>query len=252
MTQDNSNTEVTQEAQLLSCQVPGVTITQLGITTTRDDISRDEYNSLFRAVVSMSRCANWLLGDALNLADRQFGNKYTGSKYDEAAAATGLSRGTIRNIALTCKAIPIERRHPDLSFSHHRDAVMHSKNPDEQDYVLATASEQGQSVKDMRKSVRTRTVELLKKEDESLPPDAPAMDSKADPTGFHLLGLPEKASPDAPPRWDALEFIDWVNKQDVAGYDPDKCREAIRLTDDIAKFNAKVVARLAELEPPTA
>lgn len=195
MTQDNSNTEVTQEAQLLSCQVPGVTISPLGITTTREDISRDEYNSLFRTVVSMSRCANWLLGDALNLADRQFGNQYTGSKYDEAAEATGLSRSTIRDIAQTCKAITIDRRHPDLSFTHHREAFAHSKNPDEQDHVLATASEQGQSVKDMRKSVRTRTVELLKKEDESLPPDAPAMDSKADPTGFHLLGLPERQAP---------------------------------------------------------
>lgn len=220
----------------------------MGITITRKDIGRDEYNSIFSMVVSMSRCVNWLLGDALNLAGRQFGNQYTGSKYDEAAAATGLSRATIRDIAQTCKAIPIERRHADLTFTHHREAFSHFKNPDEQDHVLATASEQGQSVKEMRKSMRVRKVELLKKENENLPPDAPAMDSKADPTGFHLLGLPEKASPGAPPRWDARRVIDWVNKQDVAGYDPDKCRECIRLTRDIAKFNAKVLARLAELE----
>lgn len=240
------------EDTAITCNVPGVTFSPLGIETDRSDLTRDEYNNIFRSVLKLAKSANWLLGDALNIGERQWGNKATGSKYEEAAAATGLSKGTIRNIALTCKHIPLERRHPELSFTHHVEACAHSTNPDEQDHVLATASEQGQSVKDMRKSVRTRTVELLKKEDESLPPDAPAMDSKADPTGFHLLGLPEKASPDAPPRWDALEFIDWVNKQDVAGYDPDKCREAIRLTDDIAKFNAKVVARLAELEPPTA
>lgn len=248
MNKANANIPVPRGESLLPCQVKGVCFTPMGITITRKDIGRDEYNSIFSLVVSMSGCVNWLLGDALNLAGRQFGNQYTGSKYDEAAAATGLSRATIRDIAQTCKAIPIERRHADLTFTHHREAFAHSKNPDEQDHVLATASEQRQSVKEMRKSILTRKVELLKKEDENLPPDAPAMDSKADPTGFHLLGLPEKASPDATPRWDALEFIRWANKQDVDAYSPDKCRELIRLTRDIAKVHAKAVARLAELE----
>lgn len=236
------------EDTAITCNVPGVTFSPLGIETDRSDLTRDEYNNIFRSVLKLAKSANWLLGDALNIAERQWGNKATGSKYEEAAAATGLSKGTIRNIALTCKHIPLERRHPELSFTHHVEACAHSTNPDEQDHVLATASEQGQSIKDMRKSVRTRTVELLKKEDENLPPDAPAMDSKADPTGFHLLGLPEKADPDAPPMWDAIKFRKWVEKQEPETYTAEQCEQAVELTEDIADFYNRVLQRQQELD----
>lgn len=247
-TQETIEAPAVLEDTAITCNVTGVTFSPLGIQTDRTDLTPDEYNNIFRSVLKLAKSANWLLGDALNLGDRQWGNRFTGSKYEEAAAATGLSMSSIKQITLTCKAIPYDRRHPDLSFSHHVEARAHSTNPDEQDHVLATASEQGQSIKDMRKSVRTRTVELLKKEDENLPPDAPAMDSKADPTGFHLLGLPEKASPDAPPMWDAIKFRKWVGKQEPETYTAEQCEQAVELTEDIADFYNRVLQRQQELQ----
>lgn len=201
----------------LACTVPGVYFSALGIQTTRTALTAEEFNDIFHSVLRVSRAGNWLLGDALNLADRQWGNQTTGSKYEEAASVLGLSISSIKQISLTCKAIPFARRHPELSFSHHVEARSHSNNPDVQDAVLNTASEQ--------------------KEQNGANDDRP----------FGLIDLPERASPDAPPMWDALKFVAWVKKQEPETYDAEQCAQALELVLPIAEYCEAVQNRQADL-----
>lgn len=226
---------------LTPCVVRGVTLTAMGIRTERQDLSTEEFNCLFSASLSISRSANWLLGDTLNLADRQWGNNATGSKYEEAARKTGLSLNSIKQIALTCKAIPLERRHPDLSFTHHVEARCYSCNPDVQDKLLAQASEQRLNVKTMRKAIYEKAAETRT-------PEQQAENGENDDRPFGLIDLPERVSPDAPPMWDALKFVAWVAKQEPDNYDYEQCLQALELVNPIADYREQVQARLQELE----
>lgn len=65
---------------------------------------------------------------------------------------------------------------------------------------------------------------------------------------FGLLDLPEAPKPGDPPRWDALNFKNWVRKQNPDAYTLEQCVQAIQLTEDIAAFHAAVLKRRAELE----
>ncbi len=229
------------EIATLNCDVPGVTLTPLGIVASRNDLSAEEYNKLLNTALVISRASNWIIGDTLNLAERLWGNKATGSKYEEAAAFTGLSVATLKQVALTCRFIPYERRHADLSFTHHVEARSYSSNPDEQDSVLAQASEQKQTVKEMRRTMRTSQAA-----DSAAKPELSA-GAENDDRPFGLIDLPERAKPGAPPLWDALKFGDWVKKQDPEEYDREQCEQALELAAPIAEYYEAVCERMKEL-----
>ncbi len=228
----------------LSCEVHGIQLTPLGIIASREDLSAEEYNTLLRSALVISRASNWIIGDTLNIAERLWGNKATGSKYAEAAAFTGLSISALKQISLTCRAIPYERRHADLSFTHHVEARSHSCNPDIQDNALAEASEQKQSIREMRKAMRSaQAAECAAK------PELSA-GAENDDRPFGLIDLPERAKPGAPPLWDALKFADWVKKQDPEEYDREQCEQALELAAPIAEYYEAVCARMKELDNP--
>jgi len=214
------------------------------------ELTPQKYNTLFSTVLSLSKSCNWLLGDTLLLADRTWGNRFTGSKYEEAAAATGLSLCTIRNIVSTCKLFPREQRHADLSFTHHREAVRLVETPEVLNEVLQQASDEHMSVKSLRKEI-VRRKHILATTAPSETDDAPVADAKPkkrDVLGFELLGLPECVSPDAPPMWDILKFHQWIKKTDAYEFDREKCEKALELLEPILDFHADVKARLAELD----
>ncbi len=225
----------------IPCDVPGVSLTQLGLIVTREELSPDEYNRLLHTSLVISRASNWVLGDTLNLASRTWGNKATGSKYEEAAAFTGLSPSTIRHIANTCRSIPYGRRHPDLSFTHHAEACAHTSDPDEQDAVLSMASEQKQNVSDMRKSMRSAGSARPKTTDEL------SAGAENDDRPFGLIDLPERAKPGAPPLWDALKLVDWVKKQSPEKYSLEQCEQAVELAAPVAAFYEAVRERMKVL-----
>lgn len=219
--------------------VPGIELTAMGlrISDERAEVTTTEYHTLFAFALRTSRCANWLLGDVLCLADRQWGNQYTGSKYKEAADATGLAISTIRHIAATCKGIPYERRHRDLSFTHHVEAFAHSGDPEEQERVLEAASRDKLSIKQMRHNIREASTAT------SLPPDATATIT----SGCDELGLPERVTPDAPPMWDIRKFHQWIEKTDVDDFDEKRCNRALELLSPILRFHERVQQRLSDL-----
>lgn len=132
----------------------GVELTTLGLKFSSDDIQTENFHQLFNSVISLSRASNWLIADTLNLAERKWGNKHSGSKYDEASKRTGLSVTTLRDISYVCRAIPLERRHPELSFTHHAAVIRAAESDKEQDEWLEEAKEEERSSKQFRKHLR--------------------------------------------------------------------------------------------------
>lgn len=247
VTNSESGCHVNMTSKCYSLMVPsgvdGIQMTGNGLIVQKESVTADEFNTVFKTVLSIHKSSCWLLGDILLLGDRQWGNQYTAGKYEEAIMATGLSRGTIRNIVLTCKKFPVEQRHPDLSFTHHLEVATTDADPNQRVEVLQQAAKDKLTCSALRKQLKqTRFVEDDKPEDNSRPPQG----EEADRLG--LLDLPERVSPDAPPMWDAMKFKQWVNKQEPEEYTAEQCAQAIKLTEDIADFYQQVLARLEELQ----
>lgn len=233
-----------QDATLYPAMVPsgieGIQMTGNGLVVCRDSLSSDEYNSVFRTVLSLHKSSCWLLGDILLLGDRQWGNRYTESKYEDAMQATGLSRSTIRDIVLTCKRFPLEKRHAELSFTHHQEVAKINAAPEQREEVLSQAASDKLSCSALRKQLKQSRFSPQESMDDS------QVEKESDPLG--LLDLPERVAPDAPPLWDVMKFGDWVKKQSPDEYNREKCVQALELTKPIAEFYDEVKARLAELD----
>ena len=251
--------DMTSTQMLSSVSAPGVEGIALSgnglIVDENIELTPEKYNALFSTVLSLSKSCNWLLGDTLLLADRKWGNQYTAGKYEEAAAATGLSIGAIRNIVSTCKAFPREMRHENLSFTHHQEVARLKDNPDAQHEMLQQASDERVSVKSLRKEITKRqhiqATMAPAETDGTTAANTETADvepKKRDAMRFDLLGLPERVSPDAPPMWDILKFHQWLKKTDAYEFDREKCEQALEMLEPILNFHADVKARLAELD----
>ncbi|MBR5185278.1 MAG: hypothetical protein IKW19_03155, partial [Akkermansia sp.] len=127
------------QAGLIESGVPGIQMCGNGLVITKEDISAEEFNTVFRTVLSINKSSNWLLGDILLLGDRRWGNQYTTGKYEEAMQATGLSRSTLRDFVQTCKKFPVDKRHAGLSFTHHQEIARTDADPDQREEVLKRA-----------------------------------------------------------------------------------------------------------------
>ena len=226
--------------------VHGITLTPLGLVSTRSDLSPDEFSTLFRAALTINRAGNWILGDTLNIAERRWGNQITGSKYAEAANFTGLSVSTIRHITYTCLAIPYDRRRADLSFSHHIEACSRSLDPKVQDIALELAAKKGMSIRAMRKAMR----DALPGEPDDWAQQELSAGAENDDRPFGQLSMPKPPKPGAPPLWDAMNFVDWAKEEDPYGYDCAQCEQAFKLIEPLIDYIAELKARMDELEIP--
>lgn len=144
----------TSKPILTPAVVDGVVMTPTGLKVLKTNISPDDFNTLFSSALLMGRAANWILGDTLDLADRTWGNKATGSKYEQAAKETGMAISTLKNIVCVCHNIPYEQRRPELSFSHHLEALAGAETVAEREAILDRAEDEKMSVRDLRKTIR--------------------------------------------------------------------------------------------------
>ena len=138
---------------IIESGVIGIQMSGNGLIITKEDITADEYNAVFRTVLSINKSSCWLLGDILLLGDRRWGNQYTTGKYEEAMQATGLSRSTLRDIVLTCKKFPVDKRHAALSFTHHQEIARTDADPDQREEVLQKAAEDKLTCTALRKQL---------------------------------------------------------------------------------------------------
>lgn len=120
--------------------------------------SFDSWSELGQMLQTLNVSLPWWIGDWC-----EFGNGKYGEKYAQAIKDTGYAQQTLANYAFVCRAIPIERRREELSFTHHQEVA--SLQSSEQDQMLAWAVENRASAKGLRdhvaeitgKSRQTRT-----------------------------------------------------------------------------------------------
>jgi len=222
--------------------VTGIQMTGNGLIINKEDVSAEEYNCVFRTVLSIHKSSCWLLGDILLLGDRKWGNQYTVGKYEEAMEATGLSRGTIRNIVMTCKKFPVEQRHPRLSFTHHLEVATTDADPDQREEVLRKAAEEKMTCTALRKQLHQTKFKAEPEVDLSRPPVG------EEPDRLGILDLPERVSPDAPPMWDALKFGKWAAKQEPMEYTREQCKAALKLLAPLLEYHEEIQFRMKELD----
>lgn len=222
--------------------VTGIQMSANGLIVNREDLTAEDYNAVFRTALSIHKSSCWLLGDVLLLGERHWGNRHTASKYDEAMQATGLSRSTLRDIVMTCKKFPVEKRHASLSFTHHQEIARTDADPDQREEVLQKAADEKLTCSALRKQLHQTSFTPQPEVDLSRPPVG------EEPDRTDLLGLPERVNPDAPPMWDAIKFRKWVEKQEPETYTAEQCEQAVELTEDIADFYNRVLQRQQELD----
>lgn len=168
-------------------QLPGIEVTALGVNVTKDEaLTQDTCHRLFALALSMHRASNWILGDALLLCERTWGNQHIASKYDEAAASTGISKSTLMSIVTTCRAFPRDKRHDGLTFTHHLEAAHTAGSTEQREEALQLAEDSGMSCRDLRKHLRAGAQAAMTLEEKR------ATTGENDDRPFGLIDLPSK------------------------------------------------------------
>lgn len=116
----------------------------------------DEWEELGDMLKYWGSSINYLLGDWLNYGEREYGEKYA-----QALEDTEYELQTLRNYAYVCRQIPLERRRPELTFSHH--AAVAGLDDQEQDILLGRAIDEKMGVRELRKSVSDLRIKQGKK-----------------------------------------------------------------------------------------
>lgn len=87
--------------------------TKTGIVLTRSD-EYDEWAGAAEWAQDMDEALQFCIGDLIEHGEHKYGEKYS-----QVLRATGYAEQTAKNITRVTRAIPPERRRPDLHFSQH-------------------------------------------------------------------------------------------------------------------------------------
>lgn len=133
-----------------------VSLTDVGLTF-NTDLTFIEWMELMQTLTRLETAFQFAIGDALVWGEARYGERYS-----QAMDATGLSYQSLANMAWVSRKVPIENRHADLSWTHHR--VVASVDQQDQKGLLAMAHEQGMHATDLQQHISgkpARTRELV-------------------------------------------------------------------------------------------
>jgi hypothetical protein len=126
-------------------QLPGCELSAVGMVIQRD-LPFEEWQQIGTALHTIEGSVLWWIGDWLNYGERKW--KET---YEEAALATGLAYGTLRDAVMMSKAFSLSRRRDKLTWSHHREVC--SLHESEQDHFLDEAEKENWSRAKLRQAL---------------------------------------------------------------------------------------------------
>lgn len=113
-----------------------------------DNTTFEAFQSVWETLTTIHGACPWWIGDAINEGERKFGEVYA-----QAVDLTSLKYDTLSKYAWVARSIPKTRRRPELSFTHHLNAMRAPE--DLRDDLLTKA---------IRESLSTRDVDVLAKE----------------------------------------------------------------------------------------
>lgn len=139
------------------------------------DVSFDDYQHVCWALGQVRKMANFGIGDAVNLGEARFGERYA-----QALEATGLAPQTLINYTYVCRKVAPSRRRADLSFRHHAEVA--ALEPEQQIEWFEAAARNQWSAAELRAWLRPEP---------ALPPAVEVVPSAADEealiSGYRLL-----------------------------------------------------------------
>jgi hypothetical protein len=106
----------------------------------------EEWGEALEIVSGLSTASPWWIGDMLEAADRQYGERYA------QAIPEGMSPATLRSYQWVSSRVPPANRRPSLSWSHHR--AVSALPPVEQASLLDQAESEGWSVAELGRRVK--------------------------------------------------------------------------------------------------
>lgn len=127
--------------------IPGVELSLTGAVFTDPNLAFDDFERLLKGAGNLHTAAKWVIGDALNFAEKVFGERYA-----QAMDVTGLSYSALSGYAYVCDRIATCRRRQNLRFSHHAEVA--PLEPAAQDEWLDKTEANGWTVADLRERLR--------------------------------------------------------------------------------------------------
>jgi hypothetical protein len=120
-------------------RIDGFTLTENGLLAD-DDVTQAQWSALGELFRQFSKTMRWWIGDWMNAADEQWGDKYTA-----AMALTGLKYGSLRNLAYVCGSVDLSWRHDKLTIQH--GLLIAPLDDEAKEYFAQQIAEQGWSVR---------------------------------------------------------------------------------------------------------
>jgi len=121
--------------------------TPTGLVIKGDDVDYEVWAAYGNALQMVDHATPWLLGDWLNYGERNYGETYT-----QAIQVTGLGVQTLTDYKWVAGALPIHRRHPGLTWTHH--ALVAKLKPNEQESWLKLAEQGNWSTRELTERLR--------------------------------------------------------------------------------------------------
>ena len=107
-------------------------LSAVGLNLAHMELTRDEYETLGYVLGGMHETLKWAIGDYLIEGERRYGQEAY-----QLQESLGISEESRRQYVRVAEAIPMSRRHPELTWSHHR--AVSALEPAEQDMWLEQA-----------------------------------------------------------------------------------------------------------------
>lgn len=128
--------------------------TEVGLKIeSKKPVTLKQWMAAFTILDKTKRGHQWQIGDMLNEGETLFGDEcYQVIDPDEESKLEQSTGETYRQYQQVAERIKVGRRRPKLFFGHHH-AVAYLP-PDEQDYWLARAEDEGLSVQKLRKAIK--------------------------------------------------------------------------------------------------
>lgn len=155
-------TRVTSEVLLAA--FPEVRLTDTALVIDKP-LSFKRWQELGEVLQFFERSSAWLLGEWAIYGERNYGEAYAQAISDE----SGYAVETVKVAQWVAERIPPERRHPDLSWAHHRSVA--ALEPEEQDRWLSTAVDEKLTTRELYERSHPK-----REEQQPPPPNEPPPD----------------------------------------------------------------------------
>ena len=126
----------------------------------KEDLKYEEWVEIGEALTNQAKHIMWWLGDWWNYGDRKYG------ELASQALDFGIPYSTFSNAAYVANKIPLERRVPELSWTHHHE-VAYLEDDKKIDSLLKEAYDNNYSVRDLRATVKKNKIKELNFDNES-------------------------------------------------------------------------------------